>query len=355
MNSYIKNRNRLVNLFDNCSKIIRNRNEYDKNQNQLALKLSNLSLKLREEEHCEDTVSWLYSRFETILDIQKRLKDKSLSTATIELLDKIVDEGEKVYKKEMSARDSVRNSKEYLVLQKENTEKEISTLESDLSVLKGKDKVDNRDILQMTARLSALKSALEILNKKIAQKENAEDEAKELKKKLNPMSSNIGEMLQDLQSEKKRLVVMFNVYIALIVVVVAVLIFWETTLINNLYADFPPKNWAKCIILYLPIPLSAGLLWAFIYQMNRAQRQLVRFAERIHQIKYKDSLLQTSMELYSDGRKNEEHVAQLIDNIMMHEPSDDEAKSLTEEEKEKSPLSIPFENIIELIKAFGYK
>ncbi len=355
MNSYIKNRNRLVNLFDNCSKIIRNRNEYDNIQNQLSLKLSNLSLKLREEEHCEETVSWLYSRFDTILDIQKKLKDKSLSTDTIALLNKIVDEGEKVYKKEMSARDSVRNSKEYLVLQKENTEKEISTLESDLSVQKKKDKVDNREILRMTARLSALKSTLEILNKKITQKDSAEDEAKELKKKLNPMSSNIGEMLQDMQSEKKRLDVMFYAYLALVVIVILALICWETTLINNLYVDFPPKNWVKCIILYLPIPLSAGLLWAFIYQMNRAQRQLVRFAERIHRIKYKDSLLQTSMELYSDGRKNEEHVAQLIDNIMMHEPSDDETKSLSEEETEKNPLSIPFGNIIELIKAFTHK
>lgn len=86
--------------------------------------------------------------------------------------------------------------------------------------------------------------------------------------------------------------------------------------------------------------------------MNRAQHQLIKCAQYIHKLKYKDSLLKASMEIYSDGPKNEEHVAKLIDNIM-NEQSHPDKDAITEDKTENQYLS--FDKIVELVKAFTGK
>ena len=206
----------------------------------------------------------------------------------------------------------------------------------------------------MRTRLSSLKSSLEMITQKIKKKMNLEDETKELQNKMSPLTSNSQDLLKELTCEKKRLNGTFYVYAFLIIIVIGFLIGWETYLISSLYQEFPPKDWMKCIILYLPIPISAGLLWAFIYQMNRAQRQLVRIAERIHTIKYKNALINTSMNLYSDGLKNEDHVAKLIDGIMK---SSDYSfvKPIVSDKDEQILPSLTFDKIIELTKAITGK
>lgn len=354
MNSYIKNRNRLINILDNCAKIIRARKDYDDSQDNLSFKISSLTAKLREEEHCTDTVSMLYSKAEELLELQKQLGVKQLSQENLLRLRDIVDMGEKEYEKEIRTRDAALNTMEYLQLQKEHMQKEIEILEQDIETYRKEGKAVGNDFRRKLTRLTSLKSGLDILNQKIEKKDSLADETEELKKKFGPVVENFDELLKELTSERSRLNRMFYLYFILICVVVAFLIGWETFLIGQLYSEFPPENWIKCIIIYLPIPISAGLLWAFIYQLNRSQRQLASFAERIHIIKYKNSLLQTSMELYSDGLKNEDHVARLIDDIMKS-TNDSMTKPLLGEKVEEKAEALPFDKIVELVKALTGK
>ncbi|MGM9778647.1 MAG: hypothetical protein ACI3ZD_09990, partial [Prevotella sp.] len=72
MDSYSKNRNRLVNVLDNCAKIIRSKADYDDSKDKLSLRISSFTARLRDEEHCHDTVSALFSKFEELLDLQKK-------------------------------------------------------------------------------------------------------------------------------------------------------------------------------------------------------------------------------------------------------------------------------------------
>ena len=354
MDSYIKNRNRLVNVLDNCAKIIRCRNDYDDSKNKLSLRISSFTAKLRNEEHCHDTVSALFVKFEELIDLQQKLQYTTLSRDTIKNLSVFLEYGEKEYEKEMRAKDAALNTMEFLQLQKENIEKEITTIEAYISSLGNDGDNKKNEITRMRTRLSSLKSSLEVITQKIKKKKNLEDETKELQNKMSPLTSNSQDLLTELTFEKKRLNGTFYVYVVLILLVVVVLIGWETYLISHLYMEFPPTDWMKCLILYLPIPISAGLLWAFIYQMNRAQRQLVRIAERIHTIKYKNALISTSMNLYSDGLKNEEHVAKLIDSIMK---SSDYSlvKPIVSDKEEQNLPSLSLDKIIELTKAITGK
>ena len=354
MDSYIKNRNRLVNVLDNCAKIIRCRADYDDSKSNLSLRISSFSAKLRNEEHCHDTVSALFSKFEELLDLQKKFQYKTLSTDTIKSLSSFLEYGEQEYEKEVRSREAALNTMEFLQMQKENTLKEISSIEADIVSLSNEGDNKENEITRMRTRLSSLKSSLEMITQKIKKKMNLEDETKELQNKMSPLTSNSQDLLKELTCEKKRLNVTFYVYAFLIIIVIGFLIGWETYLISSLYQEFPPKDWMKCIILYLPIPISAGLLWAFIYQMNRAQRQLMRIAERIHTIKYKNALINTSTNLYSDGLKNEDHVAKLIDGIMKSSEYSLEKPIVTDKDEQILP-SLPLDKIIELTKAITGK
>lgn len=354
MDSYIKNRNRLVNVLDNSAKIIRCKADYDDSKNNLSLRISNFSAKLRDEEHCHDTVSALFARFEELIDLQKKLQDEIISADTTKNLRSILEYGEHEYEKEMRSRDAALNTMEFLQMQKENTEKEISTLEADIVSLENDGGNKRNELIRMRTRISSLKSYLETLNQKIFKKKYLEDETKELSKKISPLTINSQDLLKELTCEKMRLNVTFYVYAVLIVVVVGCLIGWETYLISHLYKEFLPTDWMKCLILYLPIPITAGLLWALIYQMNRAQRQLVRIAEKIHIIRYKNALISTSMNLYSDGLKNEDHVAKLIDGIMKSSDYSFE-KPIVSDKEEQNLTSLPLDKIIELTKAITGK
>lgn len=261
MDSYTKNRNRLVNVLDNCAKIIRRRADYDDSMDKLSLRISNFTAKLRDEEHCHDTVSALFSKFETLLDLQKKLQDRTQPKDTIKDLSIILEYGEKEYEKETRSKEAALNTLEFLKMQKENTEKEILTLEADIISLANDGGNKGNELIRKRARLSSLKSYLETLNQKYMKKIYLEDETKELNNKISPLTLNSQNLLEDLTYEKMRLNVTFYVYAGLIIIVVLFLIGWETNLISNLYNEFPPKDWMKYIIIYLPIPISAGLLW----------------------------------------------------------------------------------------------
>lgn len=61
------------------------------------------------------------------------------------------------------------------------------------------------------------------------------------------------------------------------------------------------------------------------------------------------------MEIYSDGLRNEEHVAKLIDNII-NEQNHLDKDAITEDKTENQSLSaLPIDKIVELVKAFTGK
>ena len=348
-----KNRNRLIALLGNCAKVLSFIKDATDATMSFVLKIRKLEKYLRNNIDSLDTVTTVYAHNEDLLSALDSFRKRNvpLSKEVLKNVDNIIQEGVRTLEKESSVSF---NSIEYLFRQKAKTEKDIEDTERKIDDLKSKNEGESSEAAKLVRRLKTLDLILNELVDKINKKELQQDEVKELNKKISPLTSAFDSSIK-LVEEKDRLVITYKTYIIFIGVVVLVLVFWETCLVWNIYPKLPSTDWRVYISFYLPIPISAGLLWAFIYQMNKAQRQLIKCAQYIHNLKYKDSLLRASMEIHSEGSKNEEHVAKLIDNIM-DEHSHPDKDAITEDNTENKSLSVlPFDKIVELIKAFTGK
>lgn len=349
-----KNRNRLIALLGNCAKVLSSRKDATDETMSLVLKIRKLERYLRNNIDCLDTVMTVYAHNEDLLSALDSFRKRNVPLSKEELknIDNIIQEGERTLEKKSSVSF---NSIEYLFRQKAKTEKDIADVEREIKIFESQNKSESIEAIKLTRKLKILKLNLIELVDKINKKELLQDEVKELNKKISPLTSAFDSSIKLVKEEKDRLVTTYKTYKFFIWIVILALVVWETYLVWNIYPKLPSTDWRVYISFYLPIPISAGLLWAFIYQMNKAQRQLIKCAQYIHNLKYKDSLLRASMEIHSEGSKNEEHVAKLIDNIM-NEHSHPDKDAITEDKTENQSLpALPFDKIVELIKAFTGK
>ena len=349
-----KNRNRLIALLGNCAKVLSSRKDATDETMSLVLKIRKLEKYLRNNIDSLDTVTTVYTHNEDLLSALDSFRQRNvpLSKKVLKKVDNIIQEGERTLEKESSVSF---NSIEYLFRQKANIEKDIEDTERKIDDLKSKNEGESSEAIKLSRKLKTLKLNLNELVDKINKKELQQDEVKELNKKISPLTSAFDNSIKLVEEEKDRLVITYKTYKKFVWIVIWALVGWETYLVWNIYPKLPSTDCRVYISFYLPIPISAGLLWAFIYQMNKAQRQLIKCAQYIHNLKYKDSLLRASMEIHSEGSKNEEHVAKLIDNIM-NEHSHPDKDAITEDKTENQSLSaLPFDKIVELVKAFTGK
>ncbi len=354
MSELEKNRNRLIALLGNCAKVLSSRKDATEATMGLVLKIRKLERLLRNNIDCHDTVKAVYVHNNDLISALEYFKQRDipLSTEMLEKVDNIIQEGERSFEKVSSA---PLNSIEYLFRQKEKTEKDISDIVSEIEKLKSQNRGESSEAIKLNRKLTTLRIYLIELVDKINKKELQQDEVKELNKKISPLTSAFDSSIKLVEDEKDRLISIFKTYKILICFVFGALVAWETCIVWNIYPKLPSTDWRVYIIFYLPIPISAALLWAFIYQMNKAQHLLIKCAQYIHKLKYKDSLLKASMEIYSDGLRNEEHVAKLIDNVI-NEQSHLAKDAITGNETENQSLSaIPIDKIVELVKAFTGK
>ena len=111
-------------------------------------------------------------------------------------------------------------------------------------------------------------------------------------------------------------------------------------------------TWDQYLPMALPVPITLGLLWGFITQMNRAQRQMVVLSNKIHETKYTEGLLQAlntlSVDIGESMSKINDAISRLIDNHLHN------MDSLRLDEKDLSKIekqnALPIEQIPELIK-----
>ena len=54
-----------------------------------------------------------------------------------------------------------------------------------------------------------------------------------------------------------------------------------------------PITFSSFFPYYSPIPIAGLLLWVFIVQMNRSQRQLIVFSQHLHNLSYTEGLLKS--------------------------------------------------------------
>lgn len=352
---FIKNRNRIVNILDNAAKILDNRKNIREDAVSLIFSLRELSNLLRDNDECERTVEQLSRSYSKMLDIINHLRSSrtEIEASDLEELRNIAALGIEKGKEEKIRNASSTNSLSYYKRQLETVNARIQELSSEIENLERSYKKETKEYEQKKADLTQQKVYKRLLIEKIREKEKMEDEVKELKNKVLPLTKSIDDSVAELSNERKRLNDMFYVYLASLGAALVFLLFWEGYLIVKRYPLLTSADWRVYIAFYLPIPLFGSLLGTFIYQVNKVQHQLVAIANSISELKYRDSLLNASMGIYSDGTKNEEHVALLIDNIMRQPAPIDNSSNAKGEDLVLS--SDVVNRLIDVIKAFTGK
>ena len=349
---FIKNRNRVVSLLDNIAKLLGTRKNADSDVIKQLFRIRQLANLLRDNAFCEDTIGLLYSHFPVLQDVLNILKNKGGFNAekTTRFQD-IIEKGLDKYKDENLRKTVSLNTSEFFDSEISRIEHEIFDSQLDLQKMIDDGKRDTADYNKLNNKIVVLKSNLTAMKDMARTKRETDDMTKALGNRMKPLSVDIENATKEITEERERLESIIKMYSHIIEVVIGAVLVWESILIWRIYPTLSYTSWINFIPFYLPIPLFAGLLWMSIYQVNRAQRQMMTLANKLHRMKYSDSLLKTSVSLYADIRKNEQHVAALIDNMIEQMKKPDNV----EESKEQSETSIPIDKIVELIKAFSHK
>ena len=258
-----KNRNRLIALLGNCAKVLSSRKDATDETMSLVLKIRKLEKYLRNNIDSLDTVMTVYTHNEDLLSALDSFRQRNvpLSKKMLKKVDNIIQEGERTLEKESSVSF---NSIEYLFRQKVKTEKDIADVEREIKIFESQNKAESIEAIKLTRKLKILKLNLKELDDKINKKELQQDEVKELNKKISPLTSAFDSSIKLVEEEKDRLVTTYKTYKIFIWIVILALVGWETYLVWNIYPKLQSTDWRVYISFYLQIPISAGLLCAFI-------------------------------------------------------------------------------------------
>ena len=211
-------------------------------------------------------------------------------------------------------------------------------------------------------------AALKKKNQKYAEKEKEIEEIKiqiqqsieekeELKKKLDAQENvkksisnafvELKKHITPLKHEKIRLNWMFGVYAFLCICVFGILVYFEFSYLSKWEGA---EKWIDYLPYYIPVPIVGGLLWVFIYQMNRAQRQLLQLANVLYHIDYVEGLLLAINSINADVNSASEKISHVLDQMIKNYMLVPESLSEKSIDTEISKDSINLHTFIDLAK-----
>ena len=186
----------------------------------------------------------------------------------------------------------------------------------------------------------------------LAKNRQRDDAINNWKDKISAAFEGLKGPINKLHQEHDRLKILYRVYgitsIAIVILLIVIeIIVWHKI---NSYIIYP--TWEQYWTMVFPVPVAIGLLWGFITQMNRAQRQMVVLARQIYEIEYIEGLLQAlntlSVDIGESMSKINEAVSRLIDNHLRNMSSMYIDETILQKLEKLDAL--PYEKIPKLIK-----
>jgi hypothetical protein len=235
------------------------------------------------------------------------------------------------------------NSKNYFKNQISTFEKKITDLNQQLS--ESKQSQEQKE--EITKDLEKTKEQLEQAKSNNAELEKRLDAQQNIKEKISNAFKELKTHISHLKKEKTRLNWMFGIYAFLSFVVFVMLIIFELKYLSKWET---PTNWIDYLPFYIPVPIVGGLMWAFIYQMNRAQRQLIFVANELYHVDYVEGLLQAINLISPDAASASEKISHVLDILIKKHISIPEGLFEKSLDKEISKDTINVDTFIELAK-----
>lgn len=238
--------------------------------------------------------------------------------------------------------------------------KEISKLESQIENYKKKldehgEETENETVLK--EKITELESSIETLKTEKETVEKQNEAISNWKTKITEAFQGLKGPIGKLQQEHNRLKILYKIYGITSIVLVLLLITIEIVVCYKINNTVLYPTWEQYWTMILPVPITIGLLWGFITQMNRSQRQMVVLARQIYEVEYIEGLLQAlntlSVDIGESMSKINEAISHLIDNHLRN--MDGMHIDETTLQKLEKQDALPYEKIPELIKLLNAK
>lgn len=238
---------------------------------------------------------------------------------------------------------------------KSHYEKEKKRLESELNDAK---KLESENV-ENQKKIQNLEQNLKIIKNTLREKDKEIESKNDWEEKITKTFEKLESYLKPLEDEKKKLNVLYFIFLILSVLLVVFLFIIEGVAFHKLTSQSAFPDFKDYIILFIPVPVAGALLWGFIYQMNRAQRQSVVLAKNIHSIKYVEGLLlaiNTLSPAVNDGiTRVNAALDKMIDNHLSLKDENCELDLLEEEKKDSMPLDSALKIIDKFTQAISKK
>ena len=176
----------------------------------------------------------------------------------------------------------------------------LNTLKNKVNELELEKKQNDQKSKQKDEELQRLSLAIKEEEKKIEAKGRQEDAQSSWNKKIEEAFQRLNEYQKPLLAEKNRLVVLFWVFGVLSVAALVLVVLAIYMAGHKIYSAAGTATLASYLPYYSPIPMIGVLLWVFIVQMNREQRQLIVLTQHLHNLSYTEGLLK-SINIFAPG------------------------------------------------------
>ena len=260
--------------------------------------------------------------------------------------------------REQNTKAHLYNSEAYYNQQLKDIQLEKDRLEMMLKEkehIQGKSKEEHKKLIaEKEELLKRTNEKLEIVQQQLEEKKKQENAINEWNEKISNTFIELKKYLIPIEDEHKRLKLMYYVYACLTAAVIVLIVIIEFLVCCKLNENVEFPKIKDYIVIILPIPVCGALLWAFISQLNRAQRQLVILAKHIHEIKYTEGLLLASNSLSDDMKMSVKRVNTAIDKLLENHLVNDHKNICSYDEdsllKEEKKDMVPIDLILKLLK-----
>lgn len=233
------------------------------------------------------------------------------------------------------------NSTEFYQEQIEKFEEKEAELNKKISELEPALTESKQQREELEKELANVKQSMQQMRQEQEEQQRRQDAQAHQRANIQTAFNDLTTYSQPLESEKTRLNGLFYIYALLCIATLVLLTIYECRFLNH-FNTLPNTEWTDYLPFYLPVPLCGGLLWAFICQMNRAQRQLVVLTDKLHHIKYIEGLLLAINTLSPDvsdaATKIQQTIDTIIDNYLHHPQSLTETRLQQEASKDQIDL-----------------
>lgn len=252
--------------------------------------------------------------------------------------------------------DRAYNSMNFYNTRIKDIEKEKVELENIINKLIEEDQTSEEQLKELKLKKAKLENAIiqiETYKKELELRKKQDDAIKEWENKIRNTFNRLTEYLEPVENEHKRLKNMFFIYGFVACFILLIIISIEFISCRKIYISPTFPEFKNYIILFLPIPIAGGLLWALVCQMNRAQRQLVILSKYIHEIKYIEGLLLSINSLSSSIENAVERINSALDKMISNHLNIQTNNIFCEEEiiKEEKKDGMPYDVLMKILSA----